>query len=63
MRFKTYVNKLRSDQKKVLAKKLKISGSYLNGVARGTVRPSPRLVIRIENLTGVSKKSLLPDVF
>ena len=63
MRFKTYVSKLRPDQRKGVAKKIGISVSYFNQIAREERKPSAKLAIKIESVTGVTRKSLLPKIF
>jgi len=42
---------------------LGVSASLLSRYERGTRFPSPRLAIRLELLTGISRAVLLPEIF
>ena len=45
-----------------LAKILNISPQHLNAVLRGRVRPSLRLALEIERLTGTPKEGFIPEL-
>ena len=45
-----------------LARQLGITPQHLNAVLRGRCRPSLRLAVQIERLTGMPKERFLPEL-
>ena len=46
-----------------MAAKIGTSPGYLHDLEKGRRKPSPRMVLAIERVTGLSRHDLLPEIF